>query len=159
MRQKVKKNRKLTPDYYMLKGKRPVAVDSVYEWVEEFEKNRTVSKTVIEGGEKSVGVSTIFLGLDHNFSGKGPPILFETLVFGGKLDQTIERYTTWRKAEKGHKKMVEEVLATVIPKHIPEKQHTKYIAKRKLKVRTDDVMTVKESKITEEQEIKHKGKK
>ncbi len=28
-------------------------------------------------------VSTVFLGLDHNFLGEGEPILFETMIFGG----------------------------------------------------------------------------
>src|SRR5215471_17514474 len=26
-------------------------------------------------------VSTVFLGLDHNYSGVGPPIVFETMIF------------------------------------------------------------------------------
>lgn len=32
-------------------------------------------------------ISTVFLGIDHNFLGKGGPILFETMVFakGGRV--------------------------------------------------------------------------
>jgi hypothetical protein len=55
-----------------------------------------------------VYVSTVFLGLDHQF-GSGPPLLFETMVFGGTLDQEQERYLTWAEAEQGHKEMVERV--------------------------------------------------
>jgi hypothetical protein len=35
-------------------------------------------------------VSTVFLGLDYNFD-EGPPILWETMVFGGELDQMMDR--------------------------------------------------------------------
>lgn len=51
-------------------------------------------------------VSTVFLGLDHSF-GSGPPLLFETLVFGGPFDQEMERYATWVEAEYGHVRMVD----------------------------------------------------
>lgn len=52
-----------------------------------------------------VTVSTVFLGLDHRMFGEGPPILFETLVFGGPNDGRMERYCTWEEAERGHKVM------------------------------------------------------
>lgn len=32
----------------------------------------------------------------------GPPLLFETMVFGGPDDQWMDRYTTWEQAEEGH---------------------------------------------------------
>ena len=31
-------------------------------------------------------ISTVFLAFDHNYSGVGPPLLWETMVFGGRLD-------------------------------------------------------------------------
>ncbi|MDX1247536.1 hypothetical protein GHK05_20720 [Sinorhizobium meliloti] len=52
-------------------------------------------------------VSTVFLGLDHQF-GRGPPLLFETMAFrkgGGDCEQ-CERYSTWDDAEAGHAAMV-----------------------------------------------------
>lgn len=48
-------------------------------------------------------ISTVFLGLDHRFSGDGPPIVFETMVFPG--EQSI-RYETWSQAEAGHARVV-----------------------------------------------------
>lgn len=33
---------------------------------------------------------------------KGPPILFETMIFGGKHDQDMWRYRTWAETEEGH---------------------------------------------------------
>ena len=70
------------------------------KWFESIE-NRRVGWTII-GKTK---VSTVFLGLDYNF-GPGAPLLFETMVFGGKRDEEQYRYTTWKEAEKGHKKVV-----------------------------------------------------
>jgi hypothetical protein len=62
-------------------------------------------------GKDEVGevrVSTVFLGLDHSFSG-GPPLLFETMVFGGEHDQAQWRYTTWQEAEIGHAQVLAKV--------------------------------------------------
>jgi hypothetical protein len=54
----------------------------------------------------NVYVSTVFLGLDHRWGKQGPPILFETMIFGGVEDQYQERYATWDEAEAGHAKAV-----------------------------------------------------
>ena len=81
-----------------LEGRDPVACKSIEEWAQYFdEANRHVARDVIKG----VTISTVFLVLDHNW-GDGPPILFETMVFGGVLDRKQERYTTWEKAVIGH---------------------------------------------------------
>jgi hypothetical protein len=53
-------------------------------------------------------VSTVWIGLDHQF-GNGPPLIFETMVFSKKgnwqeLDR--DRYSTQEDALKGHKRMV-----------------------------------------------------
>lgn len=86
---------------YKLEGKKVVEVEDVLEWSKWFEKaDRHVAKDESHG----VGVSTVFLGLDHNF-GSGPPLLFETMVFGGKLDGEMDRYHTWQEAEIGHEAM------------------------------------------------------
>lgn len=75
---------------YLLEGRTPVPTESLLEFGRAFEKmDRIVRKTYFPGVE----VSTIFLGLDHNW-GDGPPLLFETLVFGGKLDREMDRYST-----------------------------------------------------------------
>lgn len=57
-------------------------------------------------------VSTVFLGLDHNFSG-GAPILFETLVFAPNEDgervgveTSMIRYATKEEAMAGHQEVV-----------------------------------------------------
>lgn len=94
-------------DKYILDGHNAIPCDDLIKWAKWFEKaDRIVVKTVISD---NITVSTVFLGLNHNFGVKGKPLLFETLVFGGEYDGEMRRYSTWDKAEKGHKIMVEKV--------------------------------------------------
>lgn len=53
-------------------------------------------------------VSTVWLGIDHQF-GDGPPLIFETMVFGGHLDGEQDRYSTEREARDGHHVMCDRV--------------------------------------------------
>lgn len=88
-------------DQYILEGHKPVPAPSLREWgtwMNDGERRR-VGWDVLG----DVKVSTVFLGLDHSF-GEGPPLLFETMIFGGKHDEYQERYSTWEQAEAGHAK-------------------------------------------------------
>jgi hypothetical protein len=91
-------------EHYILKGHKAVPAD-LMTWARWLE---TTSRRVAETKVGAARVSTVFLGLDHSF-GDGPPLLFETMVFGGPLDDEMERYTTWDEAEQGHARMVERV--------------------------------------------------
>lgn len=52
-------------------------------------------------------VSTVFLCFDHNFSLRGRPVLFETMIFGAAGDdQYTRRYRTWDEAARGHARIV-----------------------------------------------------
>ncbi len=53
----------------------------------------------------SARVSTVFTPIDMQIFG-GEPLLFETMVFGGKYDQYQRRYHTYKQAEEGHKEVV-----------------------------------------------------
>jgi len=100
-------------EHYILDGKTPVPVDLI-TWAKWLNTgNRIVKKdtaTVKLRGQPvgEVRVSTVFLGLDHSF-GEGPPLLFETMVFGGVLDGEQDRCSTWDAAEKMHDLMCERV--------------------------------------------------
>ena len=89
------------------KNKKVVEVDNVYDWGRMFEENeeRIVNLTIFIGKHGKVRISTVFLGLNHSFF-EGPPLWFETMVFGGPLDQEQDRYTTWDEAKAGHEAMV-----------------------------------------------------
>lgn len=57
-------------------------------------------------------VSTVWLGLDHNFTGAGPPLIFETMVFASDdygLDQECWRWPTEAAALAGHDQVVAKI--------------------------------------------------
>ncbi len=89
--------------YWTLDGHIPRKCKDVHEWGKMMEgKDRIVKQEDIS----DVHISTVFLGIDHNFFG-GPPVLFETMIFGGPHDEYQERYCTWEEAEAGHARAVE----------------------------------------------------
>jgi hypothetical protein len=53
-----------------------------------------------------VTVSTVWMAIDHNWSGEGPPLIFESMVFGGALDQECYRYSTREEAAAGHSRLL-----------------------------------------------------
>ena len=94
--------------YYILKGKKIVPVELLVwaKWLEENRKEKLIKQETLPNGK---WVSTVFLGLNHSFSEKGMPLIFETMVFPkkgkwGELDMV--RYSTYEGAEEGHKEMV-----------------------------------------------------
>ena len=92
---------------YILEGKTPIRCDDVIEWAKWFAK---AERHVANENIGVVKISTVFLGFDHG-CGDSRPVLFETMVFGGPLDQEQDRYYTWDEAEAGHRNMVERVKA------------------------------------------------
>jgi hypothetical protein len=95
-------------DQWILDGKTPKRCNDLREWGEwRRSTDRRIARDEING----VTISTVFLGIDHGF-GYGAPVLFETMVFGGELDQEQERYTTYEAAEAGHAAMVARVKET-----------------------------------------------
>jgi len=93
------------PDYYILVDRTPIAVD-VMTWAEQFRKidNRRIAEDNFDG----VQVSTVFLGLNHQMRAHGEPILFETMIFGGPLNNSRWRYSTYAEAERGHQQALSE---------------------------------------------------
>lgn len=56
-------------------------------------------------------ISTVFLHMDHglNFGQKDkihPPVLFESMIFGGSHDEYQRRYYTYNEALEGHNNLV-----------------------------------------------------
>jgi hypothetical protein len=49
-------------------------------------------------------ISTVFLGLKYGRGG-GPPLLWETMVFGGPLNGEQQRYSSREDAERGHREL------------------------------------------------------
>jgi hypothetical protein len=95
-------------------------IPMLMKWGECFEdfSQRKVGQTTVG----PYNISTVFLGLDHNY-GDGPPLVFETIIFDGEHVVTYElfrgqyfaqeafggslwRYPTWDDAVAGHAKAV-----------------------------------------------------
>jgi len=100
--------------HYILRGKEPVPASDTLEWGRWFE-NKDNRRVAFDKVEDEAEVSTVFVGLDHGFG--GTPLLFETMVFGGKLDGEQDRYSTWEEAEAGHKAIVGRVRASMSDDH------------------------------------------
>lgn len=92
------------------------------EWARWFENHE---RRIVEQTElKFHWVSTVFLGIDHRWVGKGPPVVFETMTFTrervvkkllGRLmslreeadvDFGFNRYCSWDDALTGHRAIV-----------------------------------------------------
>ena len=93
-------------DTYILEGHTPVQEPDLTKWERWFVE--TAKRRVALTEKDGVEVSTVFLGLNHQY-GKGEPLLFETMVFGGPFDEETERCSTWEEAEQQHREMVEKV--------------------------------------------------
>jgi len=93
--------------WYKLVDKEPVPCKNFDEYLKFSEVNHPirVGHTTYSSPELKIRVSTVFLGLDL---GSGdPPIVFETMIFGGDHDQYQERYSTWEEAYLGHANAVQ----------------------------------------------------
>ena len=87
----------------------PIPEPDLMTWAEWIE---TADRQVARDRIGNVEVSTVFLGLDHNYSGRGDPILWETMVFGGPMNYDMTRCGGSREqAEAMHQKMVAKVQA------------------------------------------------
>lgn len=66
---------------------------------------------VVTYGRKKYYISTVWLGIDHNFSDGGPPLLWETMVFEQKkgksgIELYSKRYSSSNDAIHGHQMAV-----------------------------------------------------
>lgn len=87
--------------YYDRQG-RPL---TVLEWAPLFVdmEYRRIAKTTLPDG---TWISTVWLGLNLDFLGRGPPLIFESMVFGKGDEEDQQRYSTLEEAEAGHEQLV-----------------------------------------------------
>lgn len=94
----------MTDKYILDISGEPLVCNDLMTWARWFQTaDRKLATETI--GDSTI--STVFLGLDHGFGGK--PLLWETMVFGGKLDGEQHRCETRAEATRMHKRMVERV--------------------------------------------------
>ena len=97
--------------YLLDENNQPYPVEIKELTTENTSKNKVVQQDTLPNGKF---VSTVFLGLDHGFSGRNKPgykpVLWETMVFPDDesgADEYMERYTSYEDALEGHKRALE----------------------------------------------------
>lgn len=102
---------------YILLNKIVVPCPNLLKWADWIESAYVTGERIV--ARDQIGgclVSTVFLGLDHNFSGTGHPRVFETMIRRGNSWDDQWRCETWEQAEAQHKKACE-----LVRKEIKEK--------------------------------------
>lgn len=105
--------------YYILdEFGNPVEESDILKWGKWFSENnerRVIRKTKIDNG--NIVVSTVFLGINHNFR-DGEPLIFETMVFCinelNPMHNYQLRYSDKVSAVSGHKKIVDSIKASIL---------------------------------------------
>lgn len=119
------------PHQYILDARdRPIPVANTLKWVYWMGANVErciVGQTTLPNG---LWVSTVFLGLNHNFTGGSRLHLFETMIkMHGRFTNHQWRYSTHERAEYGHRALVrlfsakthkegEDAAALSFPEHV-----------------------------------------
>lgn len=108
-------------NYILDEDNNPVICPDINTWAAWFE---TADRHVAYSSVGDVNISTVFLGMGHNFGREGPPILWETMIFGGLNDGYQARCASYEDAKKEHEFAVKLVIIT-------EKRHRRKRKKRK----------------------------
>jgi hypothetical protein len=107
----------------------PISIDQASVLLSDmtYKRVRRTKITSASDPNESFDVSTVWLGLDHNWS-DGPPLIFETMVFGEGCDLDLEcwRYSTLAAAEEGHAEVVTVVAATLDDAIVMDAEDTVY---------------------------------
>ncbi len=92
--------------HWILEGKemRQVGLEEWAKWFQE-----SPDQHLADTMQRDVRISTVFLGIDHSFGMGGPPILFETMIFGGRYEGDMQRAATYDEALAYHANAVKNV--------------------------------------------------
>ena len=117
--------------YYILDEDGDPIESTMQEWSSWFSQNggvRQVSYNFFEYDFGKIGVSTVFMGMDHNYSGSGVLHIFETMIFRDNGSEVVWRGPTRGEALAAHDKAcdfirdeidyVEEIPLTLKPRKI-----------------------------------------
>lgn len=91
----------------------PITAEEADPLLGDITYKRVAGDTVVLDGQQ-LAVSTVWLGVDHNYTRQGPPIIFETMVFGNHPladANACWRYETEEQARTGHANVVKALRA------------------------------------------------
>ena len=92
-------------EYYDIDSN-PITFDDWVRIMSEANKNDIDIKRIAYDKIGDVEASTVWLGLNHAWNPDSPPLIFETMVFGGDDDGWQDRYSTKEQAQTGHNLVV-----------------------------------------------------
>lgn len=99
--------------HYMLDDEgNVVTTNDLEEWGKWFEK---ADRRIRVDDVRNAQISTVFLSVDHSFDENDPPVLYETMIFGGQFDEFQWRYHTKEDAIEGHERIKKMVMLGVEP--------------------------------------------
>ena len=105
--------------YYILSGDVVAEEPDFAKWVawhaSSYEKIRCIARTSVKFG----AVATVFLGVNMALTESERPLLFETRVAGGWLDDRWEHYSTLEEARAGHNAWVARIRAMEQANELP----------------------------------------
>ncbi|WZO97268.1 hypothetical protein EP7_004292 [Isosphaeraceae bacterium EP7] len=96
------KRRPLT-DHYILVERKPLPCVDSEEWQRWMSGPREQRLVACHKFLDYTIVETYFVGFDVAPNQSNRPLVFETIVIGGRMNGMVENYSTWKDAEKGHK--------------------------------------------------------
>jgi len=90
----------------------PQRCDDLMQWAKWFDQDerRVVRRNTFYVGDDEIRVSTVFLGADHGWPPGGPPVLWETMIFGGDHHEEQWRYTSRDDAIRVHEQVVYDLM-------------------------------------------------
>lgn len=101
-------------DFYYDRQGNPVP--DVNEWARVFEAGIGNRHVAMDSIGQNLSVSTVWLGLNQNWTRVGPPLIFETMVFTNESEELPEewdgqcwRYSTEAEAISGHEAICAEL--------------------------------------------------
>lgn len=100
--------------YILGEDQKPALCNDLMKWLEWFEDaNESGSLRIAEDSVGDYRVSTIFLGINHQFKYGDRPILYETIVFDKEGNDVLQhRYSTREEALTGHQELIEVCIKT-----------------------------------------------
>jgi hypothetical protein len=103
------KSRRTKGKYILDKNGNVVPEPDLLKWARWLEDSRD-ARVLKQEWVSNIRISTIFLGLDHNFCSDGPPIVWETMLFSNMADFQGRMWRcagTREQAEAQHEKVVQ----------------------------------------------------
>ena len=107
---------------YVLRDGKAVAIDDPIEWADWFESSIAERQLLLtrlsDRGVEHTQISTAFIAINHNWTGEGPPLLWETAIFYSVPEPEnsvrIEgRYATRLEAVAGHHLVVAQLVERI----------------------------------------------